>query len=50
MCLLVVSLVLFGRCEPWHSGMRCEQYQAEHGDVDASDALFAKFASNQVQQ
>ena len=41
------SFCLVCRCEPWHRGMRCEQFQAERGDPEASDAAFASFAKNQ---
>ena len=39
------SFCLVCRCEPWHAGMRCEQYRAEHGDEEAADEVFASFAS-----
>ena len=45
------SFCLVCRTEPWHTGVRCEAFQqqraAESGDVDAADAAFAEFASNQ---
>lgn len=41
------SFCLVCRCEPWHQGMRCEQFQAERGDPEAADAAFASFASHQ---
>ena len=41
------SFCLVCRCEPWHRGKRCEQYQAERGDPDASDAAFEHFARAQ---
>jgi len=41
------SFCLLCRAEPWHTGMRCEQFQAERGDPEASDAAFAQFASSQ---
>ena len=45
--LCVKSFCLVCRCEPWHRGVRCEQFQAERGDPDASEAAFAAFAKNQ---
>ena len=41
------TFCLVCRTEPWHRGMRCEQFQAERGDPDASEAAFAAFAKNQ---
>ena len=41
------SFCLVCRCEPWHRGVRCEQFQAERGDPEASDAAFASFARAQ---
>ena len=41
------SFCLVCRVSPWHSGVRCEQYQAEHGNVDEADKLFNAFASQQ---
>lgn len=40
------SFCLVCRTEPWHQGVRCEQFQAERGDTDASDASFASFAKS----
>ena len=28
------AFCLVCRCEPWHAGVRCEQYQAERGDPE----------------
>jgi hypothetical protein len=41
------SFCLVCRCEPWHAGVRCEQYAAEHGDADAADKVFADMARQQ---
>ena len=41
------SFCLVCRAEPWHAGVRCEQYQAEHGDVEQADKAFASFAAKQ---
>ena len=41
------TFCLVCRCEPWHTGERCEQYQAEHGNEDEADKLFASFAAQQ---
>ena len=44
------SYCLVCKVGPWHSGVRCEQYQAEHKDDgagDDSDKDFRKFASKQ---
>jgi len=41
------SFCLVCRVSPWHAGVRCEQYQAEHGNVDEADKLFHAFASQQ---
>lgn len=41
------SFCLVCRVSPWHSGVRCETYQAEHGNVDEADKLFNAFASQQ---
>lgn len=45
--LCLKSYCLVCRAGPWHRGMRCEQYQAERGDPEASDAAFAAFAKQQ---
>ena len=39
------SFCLVCRAEPWHTGVRCEQFQAENGNVDEADKLFSSFAS-----
>ena len=39
------SVCLVCRVEPWHTGIRCEQWQAEHGNAEAADEVFASFAS-----
>ena len=41
------SFCLVCRSEPWHQGKRCEEFQAERGDPEASDAAFANFAKSQ---
>ena len=45
------SFCLVCRCEPWHTGMRCEAYQKkraeEAADLADPDAAFTRFASSQ---
>eukprot|EP00656_Telonema_subtile_P035646 TRINITY_DN39604_c0_g1_i1.p2 TRINITY_DN39604_c0_g1~~TRINITY_DN39604_c0_g1_i1.p2 ORF type:complete len:185 (+),score=48.81 TRINITY_DN39604_c0_g1_i1:310-864(+) len=38
------SFCLVCRVSPWHTGVRCEDYQAEHGTGGDEDKKFAAFA------
>mmetsp|Transcript_51346 Transcript_51346/g.120602 ORF Transcript_51346/g.120602 Transcript_51346/m.120602 type:complete len:119 (+) Transcript_51346:1029-1385(+) len=45
--MCVQSFCLVCRVGPWHAGRRCEEVQAERGDGDAADKVFAQFAARE---
>jgi len=45
--LCVKTFCLVCRTEPWHTGVRCEAWQAEHGNVEEADKMFSAFAAQQ---